>query len=348
MCTVGMQSRMEALQGELLERILSDLQDIKAVLWQCLLVSKAWREAVSRMYPRDLELPNTSERRIKVTPEKVLQLMQWLQGKHAKGYFGQLENLTLMIAPAVEHHKFTAACLKGDLLTAFLHSTMAYLNFWHLQSLKMHGRLRMETILPVLPTNLRHLSLEPDASLMPMSVSMAVFAPYTRLESLTIAVNDTVLKGGPSGSFILDTALPTLQNLSLDPWPFLVDQEQSVIQCLPRVQNLAVHVFSTKAQSMLALSSLQHLSLILHDVFEPGPLTFLVPNLQVPHDSQLQKLLLAGPPTTPFCLDLTDKPSLLEVVHVAAGRNKSSFFVGRSQYSPPENFNDLSSYFEVL
>lgn len=78
------QSRIEALQGELLERILSDLQDIKAVLWRCSLVSKAWREAVSRMYPRDLELPNTSERRTKVTPEKVLQLMQWLQGKHAK------------------------------------------------------------------------------------------------------------------------------------------------------------------------------------------------------------------------------------------------------------------------
>lgn len=177
MCTVGMQNIMEALQGELLERLLSNLQDIKAVLLQCSLVSKAWREAVSRMYPRDLELPNTPETHTQVTTQKVLQLMQWLQRKHAKGYFGQLETLTLMIAPAIEDHRVTAACLKEDLLTAFLHSTMAYLHFWHLQSLKIHGRLQMETILPVLPRNLRHLFLEPDASLMPMTVSMAVFAP---------------------------------------------------------------------------------------------------------------------------------------------------------------------------
>ncbi len=100
---------MEALQGELLERILSNLQDTKGLLLQCSLISKAWREAVSRIYPRDLELPNTSERRTQVTPEKVLQLMQWIQRRHSKGYFGQLETLTLLIAPASESHHFTAA-----------------------------------------------------------------------------------------------------------------------------------------------------------------------------------------------------------------------------------------------
>ena len=278
-----------------------------------------------------------------MTPEKVLQLMQWLQRQHSKGYFGQLETLTLMIAPADER-KFTAACLKGDLLPAFLHSTVAYLNFWHLRSLKIYGRLRLETILPVLPTSLRHLRLEPEDGMMPQTVSLAAFAPYTLLESLSIASHDT--KGAPPGSFILDSALPTLQNLSLDPWPFCIDNDHSLVQCLPRVQNLAVHVLASRAQSMLALSSLQHLSLIMHDVVEHNGFELVIPKLQILHASQLQRLLLAGPPHTPFCLDIKDKPAFLEVVHVAAGRKKSSLFVGRSQYSPPENFNDLGWYFE--
>jgi len=338
-----MQSRMEALQGELLERILSNMQDTTGLLLQCSLVSKAWQQAVSRIYPRDLELPRTPDRRTPVTPEDVLQLMQWLQRKHSKGYFGQLETLTLLIAPAVDYN-CSAACLQGDLLTAFLHSTVAYLNFWHLQALTIHGRLRMETILPILPTNLRHLCLEPDGSLMPQTVSLAAFAPHTLLETLVIAVNDVVTQETPQGSIILDSALPTLQNLTLDPWPFHVHKDQSLVQCLPRVQNLAVHVFSNKTQMMLALSSLKHLTLILHDYSEPfNP---YVPQLQVSYACQLQQLFLVGPATTPFRLDLTDKPAHLQVIHVAAGRSENALYVGHSQYSLPEYFNDLGWYFE--
>ncbi len=271
-----MQTRMAALQGELLERILSNMQDTTGLLLQCSLVSKAWQEAVSRIYPRDLELPRTPERRTPVTPEDVLRLMQWLQRKHSKGYFGQLETLTLLIAPAVDDN-CSAACLKGDLLTAFLHSMVAYLNFWHLQALTIHGQVRIETVLPILPTNLRHLCLEPDGSLMPQTVSLAAFAPYTLLETLVIAANDGGTKETPQGSIILDSALPTLQSLTLDPWPFHVHKDQSLVQCLPRVQNLAVHVLSNKTQTML-VSSLKHLTLILHDYSEPFN----------PHVSQLQ------------------------------------------------------------
>jgi len=311
---------------------------------QCSLVSKAWQEAVSKIYPRDLELPRTPERHTPVTPEDVLQLMQWLQRKHSKGYFGQLETLTLLIAPAVDDN-CSAACLKGDLLTAFLHSTVAYLNFWHLQALTIHGRLRMETVLPILPTNLRHLCLEPDGSLMPQTVSLAAFAPYTLLETLVIAANDGVTQETPQGSIILDSALPTLQSLTLDPWPFHVHKDQSLVQCLPRVRNLAVHVFSSKTQIMLTLSSLKHLTLILHDYSEPfNP---HVPQLQVPYACQLQQLFLVGPATTSFRLDLTDKPAHLQVIHVAAGRRENALYVGRSQYSLPEHhFNDLGWYFE--
>ncbi len=203
----------------------------------------------------------------------------------------------------------------------------------------------MGTILPILPTNLRHLCLEPDGSLLRQTVSMAAFALYTLLESLVIAANDGVTYNETSqGSFILDSALPTLQNLTLDPWPFHVHKDQSLVQCLPRVQNLAVHVLSSKAQTMLALSSLKHLTLILHDSFEP--LGLHVPQLQVPHASQLQQLFLAGPPRTPFCLDLTDQPAHLAVAHVAAGRIRNHLSVGHSQYSPPEKFNDLGWYLQ--
>lgn len=227
-----------------------------------------------------------------------------------------------MIAPAVESHRFAAASLEGDLLTAFLLSALAYSNFWHLRSLKIHGRLRMETILTILPTNLRHLCLEPDGSLMPHTISLAAFALYTLLETLVIAANDGVTKGTPQGSFTLDSALSTLQNLSLNPWPFRVHKDQSLVQCLPRVQNLAVHVLSSKAQSMLALSSLKHLTLILHDDFEH--LNLHVPQLQVPHASQLQQLFLLGPATTPFRLDLTDQPADLQVAHLAARQKSKS------------------------
>ena len=112
---------------------------------------------------------------------------------------------------------------------------------------------------------------------MPQTVSLAAFAPYTLLETLVIAANDGVTKETPQGSIILDSALPTLQSLTLDPWPFHVHKDQSLVQCMPRVQNLAVHVLSNKTQTML-VSSLKHLTLILHDYSEPFN----------PHVSQLQ------------------------------------------------------------
>lgn len=166
----------------------------------------------------------------------------------------------------------------------------------------------------------------------------------TLLETLVIAVNDVVTQETTQGSIILDSALPTLQNLTLDPWPFHVHKNQSLVQCLPRVQNLAVHVFSNKTQMMLALASLKHLTLMLHDYSEPfNP---HVPQLQVSYACQLQQLFLVGPATTPFRLDLTDKPAHLQVIHVAASRSENALYVGHSQYSLPEYFNDLGWYFE--
>ncbi len=95
---------------------------------------------------------------------------------------------------------------------------------------------------------------------------------------------------------------------------------------------------------MLALASLKHLTLMLHDYSEPfNP---RVPQLQVSYACQLQQLFLVGPATTPFCLDLTDKPAHLQVIHVAAGRSENALYVGNSQYSLPEYFNDLGWYFE--
>lgn len=139
------------------------------------------------------------------------------------------------------------------------------------------------------------------------------------------------------------TALCLLFRIILDPWPFHVDKDQSLVQCLPRVDT-AVHVLSSKAQIMLGLSSLKHLTLILHDDFEP--FGSHVPQLQVWDASRLQQLFLAGPRRTPFRLELSDHPAHWEVAHVAAGRSRSILSVGHSRYSPPDVFNDLGWYFE--
>ena len=58
--------------------------------------------------------------------------MQWLHRKQHAGYFGRLERFTLGIA-AADEEALHPACYKGDLLSAFMHSSLVYVSFWQLQ-----------------------------------------------------------------------------------------------------------------------------------------------------------------------------------------------------------------------
>lgn len=86
---------MEVLQGPLLEKVLGKLECCRDLL-RCAAVSKLWLQVASKVQPTYLYLPYTWRRRQSlVSPQELLQAMQWLHRKQHGGYFDRLERFTL-------------------------------------------------------------------------------------------------------------------------------------------------------------------------------------------------------------------------------------------------------------
>lgn len=311
---------MEVLQGPLLEKVLGKLECCRDLL-RCAAVSKLWLQLASRVQPTSLYLPYTWRRQQSlVTPQELLQVMQWLHRKQQAGYFSRLERFTLGIAAAAEE-ELAPACYQGDLLSAFMHSSLVYVSFWQLQVLDLGGPVHLDTVLPVLPTALLDLTLRPYCKHMPIKCCLAPFKRFSQLTSLAIGLYDKSPAKHVKGSFVLDVCLPTLESLSLDPWPIEAHEDHPFAQSLPNVRILTAHVACNKAQSLVVLPSVELLGLILHDIAKSmKAFGTKIPSIKIPTGSQLRKLHLVGPLATPFRLDLSERLDHLYVAHYDCGR----------------------------
>jgi len=335
------QKNMEVLQGALLHRILEHVHDCKLLL-QCSAVSKAWHAAVCDSHPTSLWLPHS---RNPVTPAGLILMIQWLQRQKSPGFLQRLEVFHWFVPPACDR-ELTAACYEADLLGAFLHSSLAHVNFWNLHTVDLAGPLQLESVVPMLPTTLLHLRLVPYASRFPRKCSLDMFNRFSHLKSLTLYPYD-MAKTHIKGSFVLVSPLPMLENLSLDPWCLKTHKDYTFVQMLPRAQHVAVNIPANKAHSLLAIQSLKYLALILHDIPKPIDFGARVPRIIIERDLQLRHLLLAGPPATPFRLDVADRPDHLHIAQYDAGKKGSSCLIGQpSTYCPPKQFDTLEWHFE--
>lgn len=120
---------------------------------------------------------------------------------------------------AADEEALHPACYQGDLLSAFMHSSLVYVSFWQLQVLDLGGPVHLDTVLPVLPTALLDLTLRPFCKHMPIKCCLAPFERFSQLTSLAIGFYDKSPAKHVKGSFVLNVCLPTLESLSLDPWP---------------------------------------------------------------------------------------------------------------------------------
>lgn len=342
----ALQAEMEVLQTPLLDKILGNLGRCKDLM-QCSAVSKSWRKAADGIRPTTLHLLNTFHRKSNITQNEVIHTMQWLHQKQSSGYFEHLEEFELDVPPPDGKH-MPAACYEGDLLSAFWHSSLVFVSFWHLQVLELGGPMHMGSTLPVLPDTLSQLTLRPHAKHMPKNFSLAVFRRFLRLTYLQVGTYDSTPDKHAKGSFVLDTSLPTLKTLSLDPWPLEAHKDHTFVQSLPKVQQLTAHIASNKAQSLVLLPSLLFLGLVLQDI--PKPKWGKTPSMQVPSGASLRGLLLVGPQTNPFRLDLSDRSTDLRVAHYhrydAQGKG-NCFLLGQpSVYCSQDHYNMLTLYFD--
>lgn len=193
-----LQANMEVLQGLLLDKVLGKLECCRD-LPRCAAVSKLWLQVASKIQPTSLYLPHAWHRpRSLMTPQEVLQLMQWLHRRQRAGCFGRLEQFTLEIA-AAEEEVLATACYQGDLLSAFMHSSLVYVSFWQLQVSDLGGPVHWDTVLPVLPTALVNVCLRPYCKLIPNKYCLAAFERLSQLTSLAVGLWDkSPAKGGMS------------------------------------------------------------------------------------------------------------------------------------------------------
>ena len=341
------QANMEVLQGVLLDKVLGKLESCQDLL-RCAAVSKFWLQVASKIQPTYLCLPPAWRRpQSLMTPQEVLQLMQWLHRRQHTGYFGRLERCTLGMA-AADEGVLAPACYQGDLLSAFMHSSLVYVSFWQLQVLDLGGPVHLDTVLPVLPTALVDLCLRPYCKHMPNKYCLAAFERLSQLTSLTVGLWDKSPAKHVKGSFVLDVCLPTLEILSLDPWPMEAQKDHSFAESLPNVRILTANVACNKAQSLVVLPSLELLGLILHDVVKSrtafGTKT---PSINILSGSNLRNLHLVGPLATPFRLDLSERPDHLYVAHYNCGRESNCLIVGqKNSHFPWENTDMLGLHYD--
>ncbi len=338
---------MEVLQGPLLDKVLGKLECCRDLL-RCAAVSKLWLQVASKVQPTSLYLPETWRRRQSlIAPQEVLQMMQWLHRKQHAGYFGRLEQFSLGIA-AADEEVLAPACYQGDLLSAFMHSSLVYVSFWQLQVLDLGGPVHLDTVLPVLPTALSDLSLRPYCKHMPNKYCLAAFERLSQLTSLAVGLWDKSPAKHVKGSFVLDVCLPTLEILSLDPWPIEAHKDHPFAQSLPNVRILTAHVACNKAQRLGVLPSVELLGLILHDIVKSTKaFGTKIPSITILTGSKLRNLHLVGPLATPFRLDLSERPDHLYVAHYDCGRKSNCLIVGQENSCFPwENIEMLGLHYD--
>ncbi|DBA88326.1 TPA: hypothetical protein ACH3X2_004830 [Trebouxia sp. C0005] len=342
-----MKADIEVLHGPLLDQVLGKLECCQDLL-RCAAVCKLWLQVASKVQPTSLYLPPLWRcRESPITPQEVLQVMQWLHRKQHAGYFGRLEQFTLGIA-AADEEVLDPACYQGDLLSAFIHSSLVYVSFWQLQVLDLGGPVHLDTVLPLLPTALLDLSLQPHCKHMPYKCCLSAFERLSQLTSLALGCYDGSPAKHVRGSFVLDVCLPTLEILNLDPWPIKAHEDHPVAQSLPNVRILTAHIACSKAQSLVVLPSIELLGLILHDVVKSTKaFGTKIPSINILSGSKLRRLHLVGPLATPFRLDLSERPDHLYVAHYDCGRKSNCLIMGQqNSFFPWGNMNMLHLHYE--
>ncbi len=324
---------MNVFQSPLLDEILSHLDDCKD-LCRCSAVSKAWCEAASGVFPTSLQFSNP--RGPPVPLGKITHFMKWLQARQQSGYFKHLLDLAVETSTPLSGN-FTEACYQGDWISLLLHSVLMTTVCWQLTCVYLSGPINLYTTVLLLPATMQHLQLDPLVSTLSDIIFLSAFSRFQHLQSLTIIPQHDQDEGIDfcyTNKFVLDIAFPELNILTLGFWQFC---KLVLADCVPKLQNMAVHVASVQASSLLALPSLQYAELLLEDI--PKPEQGLDrPQLDLSASSQLTVLRLIGPPSTPIQVNIGNRPDL-DFAQNGAGSKGTNFTCGKqTSYKPPIEF----------
>ena len=343
----------ERLQIALLSKIFSHVEGCRDIII-CSTVCKAWYEAALDVHPTGLYFPHYGKRN--VSAATVVAFTRWLEHKQSAGHFDHLQDLHVVIEDyeADIDVIWRRAYVQGDrtqhvnsheedAADNLLHAINMLLPGPPLNKCHIAGPISIAHTVRLLPDTVQQLHLQTTHQELSAFSRLSIFTKFEDLQALAMYPRKARNRNS-AHSFLLDCRLPVLQNLTLDPAVLRQKPGMSFKKCLPRIQNVAVHVPSHAASSCLQLPSLKYLRLILHDN-DPEPVANIDSCLRVPAACSLEELSLVQMCHTEMHVDIWARPQLSFSHSVKSDYRcgGNTFLAGPVRvYKPPDGLHCLN------
>ena len=264
----------------------------------------------------------------------VYSTIRWLQSQQQNQRFDHLNSLHINMESRIGS-LFTDSCCELLLPEKLFQSMLVTASLWPLQTCELTGYLDITSIAMLLPDRLQHLRICPDDDCFPDVVSLSLFARFTQLKTLCIVSlpEHEVPEDVVTTAFLLNHTFPSLETLTLDPWPVQIPEGHIPAVCFPALHNMFLHSPADQAECMLSIPKLKCLGIVLRDLPPiPGDQCRRWASMTITAACMLCKLWLIGPEETNFELKAQEKPDI-EIRHYGIGGRGNQYHAGpKSSY----------------